>query len=339
VRQHYSTEVATRLTLAGVGMLSRMPEELGTRDVFVQCGWRMLVPEPLMDAARRNVEMQRTLGVETELLAGAAAAADLPWLNPEGVAGICHEPKGGYADPVRATEAYVDAFERNGGTFRARTPVRRLLGTRERITGVLTEDGPLHAGIVVNAAGPWARPLAEGVGLALPLRALREQDTVCQARPGRPLPDTSISNAVDATYLRPLGDGRFVCGRGFPKDYEDVDPYNYKQSPDESFVADTASRIEHRYPPLAGATRIDAYTALYDVTPDWYPFVGPRGGVEGYCDACGGSGHGFKLGPAIGLELARWIVRGQVAEDFRQLSFDRIGAGRPFAGAYGGNRG
>ncbi len=339
IRQHYSTEVATRLTLAGIEMLERMPEELGARDVFVQCGWRMLVPEGLMDAARRNVEMQRRLGVQTELLDGESAAVALAWLDPEDVAGICHEPRGGYADAVRVTEAYVEGVRAGGGEVRERTPARALIGDASRVTGVLTEEGPVSAGIVVNAAGPWARPLAASVGLELPLRALREQDTVWQARGGRPLPDTSISNAVDATYLRPLGGGRFVYGRGYPKDYEDVDPYNYKQSPDESFVSDVAVRIERRYPTLAGAQRIDAYTALYDVTPDWYPFVGPRAGVSGYADASGGSGHGFKLGPAIGRELARWLVEGEVAEDFRRLSFDRIASGDLFEGAYGGNRG
>jgi len=39
------------------------------------------------------------------------------------------------------------------------------------------------------------------------------------------------------------------------------------------------TRLEHRFPPFAGARRIDSYAALYDVTPDWYPFIGPRRGL------------------------------------------------------------
>ena len=75
------------------------------------------------------------------------------------------------------------------------------------------------------------------------------------------------------------------------------------------------------------------------MTPDWYPFIGPRRALTGYYDACGGSGHGFKLGPAIGDELARWIVTGEAAEDFARLSYDRLADGRPFVQAFGGNRG
>lgn len=339
IRQHYSTPLAVRLAKQSIAMFAAMPDELGASGGFVQCGYRMLVPADLLDGARTNIAMQQAQGVVTELIDGAKGAAALDWLNPDGVAAIVYEPAGGHADPVRATEAYVEAFRRGGGEVAFKTPARGLLGDAHGITGILTDDGPIEAGAVVNAAGPWAAPLAASAGLDIPLRSIREQDTVWEARAGRPLPDTPISNAVDAIYLRPLGDRRYVIGRGFPKAYEDVDPYNYKETVDEAFVAEIMERMEHRFPPLQGARRIDAYAALYDVTPDWYPFVGARDGVGGYFDACGGSGHGFKLGPAIGAELAQWVATGEVAEDFRQLSYDRIAAGNLFVQAYGGNRG
>ncbi|MGH6922522.1 MAG: hypothetical protein ACRED5_02020 [Propylenella sp.] len=71
----------------------------------------------------------------------------------------------------------------------------------------------------------------------------------------------------------------------------------------------------------------------------WYPYVGPRDGLAGYADACGGSGHGFKIAPAIGRELAEWIVGGTPAADFAGLSYDRIADEKLFVGSYGGNRG
>ena len=58
----------------------------------------------------------------------------------------------------------------------------------------------------MNAAGPWAKPLAASAGLDLPLRAVREQDTVWQVPAGRAVPKTSVSMGVDACYYRPLGD-------------------------------------------------------------------------------------------------------------------------------------
>ena len=67
-------------------------------------------------------------------------------------------------------------------------------------------------------------------------------------------------------------------------------------------------------------------------------FVGPRNGLPGYYDACGGSGHGFKIGAAIGRHLAYWISENKVDDDFAGLSYDRLAVDERFVGAYGGNR-
>lgn len=339
VRQHYSNALASRLTRDSIEILKTMPEALGGPSGFEASGWHMLVPASMLDGARENVALQQSLGIRSELLDGKAACAGLPWVNPVDVAAVVHEPDGGFADPVRATETYVSAFERAGGTFRRNARVTALVGSATSVRGVVVSGEAIAAGCVVNAAGPWSKALAASVGLDLPMRVVREQDTVWQARPGRPIPSTSVSNAVDAIYIRPLGERRFIVGRGFPKEYHEVDPESYETRADEEFVSDVYTRLVHRVPGMEGATRIDAYAALYDVTPDWYPFAGPRTGVSGYYDASGGSGHGFKLAPALGRELAQWIVTGKASEEFSQLSHDRLAKGALFTQKYGGNRG
>ena len=339
VRQHYSTPLLARLAKQSIAIFERMIAELGRSGGYVKCGYHFLLPTSMLEVAKENAAMQRKVGVRTEFVDKGTWSKDLPWLNADGVAGILYEPDGGYADPVTSTEAYVGAFERGGGTVRRKTSCRALTRQNNRITGVIMDDGAARAGGVVNAAGPWAKFLAESVGLEMQMRSVREQDTVWEARPERPLPSGSVSNAVNAIYLRPLGDRRFIVGRGFPKDYFDVDPYNYKVTADDDFIADVQSRLELRLPGFAGAKLITSYAALYDVTVDWYSYVGSRKGIEGYFDFCGGSGHGFKIAPAMGKELSQWIISGKVTEDFAQLSYDRVAAGHLFSGSYGGNRG
>jgi sarcosine oxidase subunit beta len=339
MRQSYSTPLLVRLARDSINMLAAMQDELGRGSGLVQSGYCFVLPESMVEGARRNVTMQKSLGIRNEWHEGSPISAHLPQINPERIVATVYEPDGGYADPVQATEAYVHGFVSLGGEFRARTPVRQLLRTGNRITGIELDEGKLSAGCVVNAAGPWAKPLAEGAGLAMEMRAVREQDTVWQVPLGRPVPEVSISMAVDATYFRPLGQHRFVIGRGFPKEYVDVDPYNYKSTSDPEFIRDIQTRVEQRFPAFAGMHLLESYAALYDVTPDWYPFVGPRSGIAGYADFCGGSGHGFKIGPAIGRELAEWLMTGNAKDDFRQFSHDRLAAGRPFVQSFGGNRG
>jgi len=339
IRQSYSTPLLVRLARASITMFENAKSVLGREAGFVQDGYCFVVSAEMLEGAKKNVAMQRSLGIVNEWSEGPGFPQHLPEIDPDGIAGIVYEPHGGYADPVQATEAFVGAFEKLGGEFRARTAVRRLLRQGDRITGVELDSGEVSAAHVVNAAGPWARPLAASAALDLPLRSVREQDTVWQVPAGRPMPKVSISMAVDACYYRPLGQGRFIIGRGFPKDYFDVDPYNYKATADDDFIRDVQARVGRRFPAFACMKLIDAYAALYDVTPDWYPIVGPRAGLAGYADFSGGSGHGFKIAPAIGGELADWLLTGKAAADFRQFSHDRIAANNLFVQSFGGNRG
>ncbi|MEJ0075047.1 MAG: FAD-binding oxidoreductase [Alphaproteobacteria bacterium] len=339
IRQSYSTPLLVRLARASITMFENAKAELGRDAGFVQDGYCFVVSAEMLDGAKKNVAMQKGLGIVDEWSEGPGFPQHLPEINPDGIAGIVYEPHGGYADPVQATEAYVGAFQNAGGEFRARTPVRRLTRKGNRVTGVELDSGEVAANVVVNAAGPWAKPLAESAGLDLPMRSVREQDTVWQVPAGRAVPKTSISMGVDATYYRPLGQGRFIIGRGFPKEYVDVDPYNYKTTADADFIADVQARVERRFPAFSGMKLIEAYAALYDVTPDWYPFAGPRTGIAGYADFSGGSGHGFKIAPSIARELSGWLLTGKVADDFRQFSHDRVAAGKLFVQSFGGNRG
>jgi len=339
IRQSYSTPLLVRLARASITMFENARDQLGRDAGFVQDGYCFVVNAEMFDGAKKNVAMQRGLGIVNEWSDGPGFPQHLPDINPEGIAGIVYEPHGGYADPVQATEAYVAAFQALGGEFRARTPARSLVRNGDRIAGVELDSGRVSANHVVNAAGPWAKPLAESAGLDLPMRSVREQDTVWQVPVGRAVPKTSISMGADATYYRPLGGNRFIIGRGFPKEYVDVDPYNYKTTADNGFIADVQTRVERRFPAFSGMKLIEAYAALYDVSPDWYPFVGPRADIAGYADFSGGSGHGFKIAPSIARELADWLLIGKVADDFRQFSHDRIAAGKLFVQSFGGNRG
>lgn len=339
VRQHYSTTLMARLAKRSVDIFRAMPGELGHDGGYRGVGYCFLISAENEDAARKNIAMQQQVGINTQWLDRAAATQRFPWINPERLTAVGFEPFGGYADPVQSVEAYVSAFRKIGGEVRTRTAVRKLLREGDRITGIVADDGAIAAGVVVNAAGPWAPALARIAGLPLEMRSIREQDTVWEGRPGRELPGQAISNTLDAIYIRPQGDRRYVVGRGFPKDYEDVDENNYKETPDDSFVADVQARLEHRIPAMQGAKLIHAYTALYDVTADWYPYLGPRSGIAGYADFSGGSGHGFKIAPGLAEELASWLLTGKVATDFRQLSYDRVADKRLFVQSYGGNRG
>lgn len=338
VRMHYSEPVLVRMAMESRDMFINMKELLGKDGGFRQKGWWLVLPPEMMAAASKNIAMQRSLGLDTGFVPEADIPKRAPWVNTDGIGGLIFEPESGYADPVQTTEAFFHAYGNLGGESRFRAPCRSLIRNGDRIEGVVIDDGPIPAGIVVNAAGPWAKPIAATADLPMELRAVREQDTIWEVRPGRPMPECSFSTALEAAYCRALGDGRFILGLGYPKPYIDVDPYNYKRTLDDDMRMTAFEKNVKRLPNLEGARFLHGYASLYDITPDFYPFVGPRKGLAGYADFCGGSGHGFKIAPALSKHLAAWLIDGRTDPEFAGLSHDRLAAGRQYGGL-GGNRG
>src|SRR5205823_8364773 len=163
-------------------------------------------------------------------------------------------------------------------------------------------------------------------------------DVVFDTAPEPAVP-CAVSSQVDRIYLRPDGERRLLVGRGFPKPYEQVDPDGYDDAVDDEFVRDVQDRATARLPRLAAMRRVGARVGLYDVTPDWHPLLGPVPGVDGLHLATGGSGHCFKLGPAIGeLVAAELLGRKLKYADVARFSVARFAEHRIFRSTYGGNR-
>src|SRR5699024_8269468 len=69
------------------------------------------------------------------------------------VIGASFCPSDGHANNVLAVEAYATAAIRAGATITTGTEVTELLRNGDRVTGVRTSGGNLHADVVIVAAG------------------------------------------------------------------------------------------------------------------------------------------------------------------------------------------
>ena len=65
------------------------------------------------------------------------------------------------------------------------------------------------------------------------------------------------------------------------------------------------------------------YACMYDMTSDDMPLVDEIPGAEGLFVIAGSSGHGFKLGPAMGEAAAKWALgdRSNLLEPFSLARF------------------
>ena len=65
---------------------------------------------------------------------------------------------------------------------------------------------------------------------------------------------------------------------------------------------------------------------VYDVTPDHQPILGPV--ADGLFVACGFSGHGFMIAPAVGADHRRRRRSASATTSLDVLGLDRFAAGR-----------
>jgi sarcosine oxidase, subunit beta len=339
VRCHYSNPQVVRMAVRSREAFSRLPLLLECDPVYNRCGWLFLVDQADAELAVANAEMQDEEGVDSVDVEDLQEY--LPGADETGIAYALFEPNSGFADPVAATNAYITAARRLGAVASDRTPVESVELGPAGVKGVRAGGELVEADNVVLAAGPWTPALASVIGLDLPLEITREQDVVFATGPEPTIP-SAVSSQIDRVYMRPApeyGAGHVLVGRGFPKEYERVEPDRYDDQVDPSFEQDVHDRVSTRLPRLAGMRRAGGRVGLYDVAPDWHPILGPVDGYDGLLLATGGSGHCFKLGPAIGELVASAILERPVEfADVADFSLRRFAEGREFISTYGGNR-
>jgi len=341
IRQHYSRDELVRMVRRSVDVFTHFDDEVGGDCGFVNTGWAFLVPDYVSDGFSENLARGQRLGVDVREVSIAELKEIEPRVELSDVHRAAYEPGSGYADPRATTHAYVQRFVESGGRLIQLTSANGLALSDDgsRVEGVKTEDGDISAGVVVNAAGPWADRVAAWAGVELPLEVTREEEIIYDVAAVGGAPRLCFSDMAKAIYYRPDGETRMLAGRGYPKDYEIVEPDGYNQEVDVDFIEETTNRLKTRWPAFGSILAINSYTGLYDVTPDWHPVLGAVDGIEGFLMCAGFSGHGFKIGPSVGELMAEEIVDGRASSiEITRFNLRRFAEGKPIGAAYGTNR-
>jgi sarcosine oxidase subunit beta len=307
----------------GCDFLRTMPERVGYPSDFREVGLLWGFGPELAATLTAAAERMRGEGIPIDLMTPEEMLELAPGFTTDGLGIAMWEPSAGYADPAAATAGLVNAARDRGATIRLNTPVARLLVTGSAVTGVETQDGErLEAGSVVLATGPWTRSILEDVGVSLPLTMERHAIMALDV-PGRArevLPFTWCDDPL-VHYARPDGDNRVLVGTWAGggtghrnpnvERVEVANPDVYKGTVGNREAAWLVEHMFPRVPALAELPFGNGWACVYDMSPDDSPVVGPVDGVEGLVVVAGSSGHGFKLGPAMGREVARLVTTGE----------------------------
>lgn len=324
ITQQFATEMHIRLAVQSLRFFEEIAREKSFGLKFHQHGYLHLLFTPdELDEARRQVALQRSLGVDSQILSAADVGALMDSLRVEDVTGGMYCARDGYTDPHLVTTILADLARNHGASVVQWTEVTSVEVANGRVTGVVTPRGRVSAPVVVDAAGPWAALVADTAGIHLPVRPFKRQ--LWFTRPFDRVSDTApvLFDAHHDFYFRREGEGVIMC-LGNPHE-----PCSFDTSLDWSFAPQVAEYATYRFPPFDRSALVSGWAAPRDITPDHEPVIGHVPGVEGFVAAAGHSGHGFMLSPAIGRAIAELILQGRSAIDISALSIERF-VGRHF---------
>ncbi len=336
IRQHYSNELTARMALHSLRVFQNFHEQVGDECGFTPTGFVVLVEQKDRAGLEANVALQRRLGIQTELLPAEALREILPAMDTTDLVAAAYEPESGYADPYLAVNAYVRAARRHGAALFQETEVTGVRFHGGRVAGVDTTEGRFDAPLVLNATGAWGAQVARMAGVEAPIRSCRVQVATFRRPPGHERPHPVVGDFTNAVYFRSETGNLTLVGLIDPAEAEAVvDPDAYNKRVDGDFVLDVGERLVRRYPAMELSESTGGYASLYAITPDWHPIVDEVPAGSGFYLCAGFSGHGFKLGPAVGLMVAALITGDDEPEFDPQLfRLSRYAEGDPVRGQY-----
>ena len=335
VRHQFSNEANIRLSIESIALFEQFEQEVGSPIDFHQHGYLFLLSsDASMEAFRRNVALQRALGVTVDVLTPHEARHLAPGLAIDGIVGATFCAKDGIADPNGVTMGFARGAVALGAEVVRECEVTAVRTSGGRVVGVATSRGPIDAPIVVDAAGAWAGQVAALAGLDVAVAPLRRHIFIAQpAEPGAwehlegrsdaPVPPNRIMVIDFETtfYFHREGAG-LLFGMGDPAEASGFDT-----TVRWDFLPRVTEVAVSRLPALADASVSHAWAGLYEMTPDHNPIIGGSRDLAGFYVIAGFSGHGFQHSPAAGRILADIITGHDPQFDIAPFTLERFAAG------------
>jgi glycine/D-amino acid oxidase-like deaminating enzyme len=276
---------------------------------------------------RGSLDLLRGAGIKFQELSRLEMKKRWPQVNFAAVHWGIFEPDSGYLDARASCQAVVDAFIAEGGAYRQLAVSAQGLegaGESSHLRSLTLSDGSrLKADHYVFACGPWMGKLfPETLGSLI---RSTKQDIFFFGTP------TGDSRFTDA-HLPVWGDhgGRFFYGipgsgrRGF-KVADDTRGSEFDPTSGERVVSRaTLKRVREylafRFPAMKDAPLIETRVCQYEQTSDSNFILDRHPRIDNVWLLGGGSGHGFKHGPALGEMMAELILKGGEADAAWRLS-------------------
>jgi sarcosine oxidase len=278
--------------------------------IFHEIGALYIYPEdsPKID---QSIALQRSLGIPIEKIGVAELARCWPQIGFDGIAVGVMQPTMGALMARRSVQTLVAEFVKAGGSFR-QLAVDRPRSDRASLEAISGGGESLRAARFIFACGPWLPKLfPDAVG------------------------DRIVPTRQDVFFFAPAaGDRRFegahlpawvdVSSRYYHYGFPDIeargfkialDAHGPKYDPDASdrritdqALADVRFYLARRFPDLAKRPLAESRVCQYENSDNGDLLIDRHPAWANVWIAGGGSGHGFKHGPAVGRYVSDLVL-------------------------------
>ena len=263
------------------------------------------------DFLRASIPLLREFGFPFEEISTKEAAKRYPQIDFEGVLWVLREERAGYLLARQSCAAAVEGLVAEGGEYKQAAVAPGVVGAGAMEPLRLSDGSSLRADLYLFACGPWLGTLFPEIlgGLIQPTR----QDVFFFGTPsgderfheGR-LP-VWVDFGEKLLYGIPGNERR---GFKFADDTRGIpfDPTNGERTPDAAALKTAREFLSRRFPALASAPLVESRVCQYENSPDHNFVLDRHPGAENVWFTGGGSGHGFKFGPAWGERVAETVT-------------------------------
>lgn len=324
IRAQFSSKENIEMSMLSEKLLVNFKEDTGSDALFDQVGYMFLLKdESDIQAFKKDYELQRSLGLEVELLKPGDIPQYAPHISLKDVrlATFCHDD--GLGDPHEFLSGYERAARKLGVDIELEAEVVGIEVTAGKIAGVKTARGSISAPVVVNCAGPQAKIIGRLVGADVKVEPIRRQVVTTGEldfiKPYFPM----IVDVRSGLYCHKESKGMLL---GWAD--KSVQP-SFDISIDPDYTDTILEKALEVVPLLEDAEIANQWAGLYETTPDHHAIIGWEPSAAGMFHVVGFSGHGFMHAPAAGLVTSEVLTGRTPTVDISAFSPKRFTSGVP----------
>jgi 4-methylaminobutanoate oxidase (formaldehyde-forming) len=339
VGQFRSQQNLMKLMSDSVKLFDNLEAETGQNPSWRKVGsMRIASSQDRWDELLKSYSAAQAVGFEMNMLTPKEALEIYPLMAVNDLIGAAFIPDDGHIDPNSLTYAYAKGIRKHGGRIIEGVMVKDLVRKGRRISHVVTDHGTIEAGMVVNAAGLWARQVGWMAGVEIPAGVVEHQYLVTEKTSDIPNNLPAFRDPDGGYYAKPepgalaIGGWEKITNKVNPKEGFPWECERHLFDGDMDRLEEFLEPAMHRLPILGALGIRTIVNGPIPISPDGEPIMGMVPGLDNFFAACAFTS-GIAASGGAGKAAANWIMHGDAGLDLWAFDIRRFGplhAGQKF---------